>query len=199
MRYFTTHQARVAGGAALGCALVIGLASGCAASSADDDRLGAPVTVAPAGAEPSASTQSVVTADQALAIVLADAGLTADQVTGVSVTQDTDDGVLVWDVELYHDGRKIDVEVRASDGTIVDRDDRHGTTGPNGTDVMSVDQAKQIVSSRVPNATSIHIELDHDDGRVTYEGDVIAPGQKYEFEIDAVTGEVLEWEIDDLD
>ncbi len=199
MRYFTAHKARIVGGTALGCALALGLASGCAASSTADDRLGTPVTVTPVGAERSASATPVDTSDQALAIALADAGLTADQVTGVNVTQDTEDGALVWDVEFYHDGRKIDVEVRAADGTIVDRDGRRSTAGTTGTDVMSVDQAKQIVSARVPNATSIRIELDHDHGRFVYEGDVFAPGQKYEFEIDAVTGDVLEWEADDLD
>jgi uncharacterized membrane protein YkoI len=187
------------GSAALGCALAIGLASGCAAPSAADGRLGSPVTVAPGGAEPSAPAQSVDTSDQALAIALAANGLTADQVTGVNVTQDTEDGTLVWDVELYYSGQKIDVEVRAADGAIIDRDGRHSTTGPDGTEAMSVDQAKQIVSDRVRNATSVHIELDHDHGRTVYEGTVIAPGQKYEFEIDAITGEVLEWEADHLD
>ncbi len=200
MRYFTTRKTQaVGGGAALGCVLIIGLASGCAAPSAADGRLGTPVT-ATASARPAASGQPVDTADQALVIALAAAGLTNDQVTGVEVRQETEDGTLVWDVEFVHDGQKIEVDVRCSDGTVVDRDGRHATTtAPAGTTVMSVDQAKQIVAGRVPNATSIHIEADHHHGQTVYEGDVIASGQKYEFTIDAVTGEVLEWEADDLD
>lgn len=207
MQRFTTHGARFAGGgAALGCALVIGLASGCAASSAAGDTLGTPVAVTPTAAEPSTSVQPatpVVTSDQALAIALADAGLTVDQVTGVKVTLDTEDGTPVWDVEFYDDGRKHELEIRAADGAVVDRDGRRpgapATTAPTSMAVMSVDQAKQVVLMRVPNATSVRITLDHDGGRVVYEGEVIVSGQKLEFEIDAVTGEWLEWDADDHD
>lgn len=37
------------------------------------------------------------------------------------------------------------------------------------------------------------IELDYDDGCYKYEGDIIYDQKEYEFEIDANTGDFLEW------
>ena len=37
-------------------------------------------------------------------------------------------------------------------------------------------------------------KLDNDDGRAKYEGIIIYSGTKYEFEIDAETGDIIEWE-----
>ena len=42
----------------------------------------------------------------------------------------------------------------------------------------------------------VRIELDCDDGRYKYEGDIIYNGIEYDFEIDADSGRILEWEED---
>ena len=39
----------------------------------------------------------------------------------------------------------------------------------------------------------IHIELDSDDGQFRYEGDIIYEQKEYDFEIDANSGNILEW------
>ena len=48
---------------------------------------------------------------------------------------------------------------------------------------------------KVPGATEndLRIELDYDDGRYRYEGDIIYQQVEYDFEINADTGEVIEW------
>ena len=68
------------------------------------------------------------------------------------------------------------------------------------TGIITASQAKQIVIERVPGATEeiIKIELDEDDGRFEYEGSLIYDTMKYEFEIDAYSGTVIEWEADRL-
>ena len=40
------------------------------------------------------------------------------------------------------------------------------------------------------------LETDYEDGRLIYEGEFYYSGLKYEFEIDAATGMVLDWDID---
>ena len=37
------------------------------------------------------------------------------------------------------------------------------------------------------------MKLDHDDGYLKYEGEVYYNGVEYEFELNAQTGDVLEW------
>lgn len=61
---------------------------------------------------------------------------------------------------------------------------------------ISVEQARELALARVPGASEsdIIIELDYDDGRYKYEGDIIYNNRQYDFEIDANTGNFLEWE-----
>ena len=55
---------------------------------------------------------------------------------------------------------------------------------------------KKTALKKVPGAgeDDIKIHLDHDDGKVLYEGSIVYKERKYEFEIDADTGSILKWE-----
>ncbi|MDR0595035.1 MAG: PepSY domain-containing protein [Bifidobacteriaceae bacterium] len=70
------------------------------------------------------------------------------------------------------------------------------TPAPTAAALISEEQAKQIALAQVPGANSIRLHLSRDDGRDEYEGEIIHGWTEYEFEIDAVTGEILEWEAD---
>lgn len=60
---------------------------------------------------------------------------------------------------------------------------------------ISQDEAVQIALQRVSGATAqdVRIELDRDDGRYKYEGEIIYNNTEYDFEIDANSGTILEW------
>lgn len=76
----------------------------------------------------------------------------------------------------------------------------NGTNAPAGNNgaadvAVSLEEATQIALDRVPGATEqdIRINYDYDDGCQRYEGDIIYQQTEYDFEIDANTGEVIEW------
>lgn len=57
-------------------------------------------------------------------------------------------------------------------------------------------KAKQIALDRVSGAKEsdiIKFQMEMDDGRQKYEGEIIYNQKEYEFEIDAVSGELLSW------
>ncbi len=60
---------------------------------------------------------------------------------------------------------------------------------------ISEADAKAAALKRVPGATErdLRMELDLDDGKYIYEGDIIYQQTEYEFEIDANTGNFLKW------
>lgn len=62
--------------------------------------------------------------------------------------------------------------------------------------LVSIEQASKLALDRVPGASAqdLKIELDYDDGYYKYEGDIIYDQKEYDFEIDANTGDFLEWE-----
>ncbi len=70
-----------------------------------------------------AGTGSAIDLEEAKAAALADAGLTADEVTIYKVKTDWDDGWLIYEVKFYtSDGSKYDYEIDASTGRILSRD-----------------------------------------------------------------------------
>ena len=80
---------------------------------------------------------------------------------------------------------------------------RNGDHGPSGNAQntqanvqLTLDDASKLALDRVPGASAqdLKIELDYDDdGYYKYEGDIIYNQKEYEFEIDANTGDFLEW------
>ena len=72
-----------------------------------------------------------------------------------------------------------------------------GNTGSGSSSGAAIrqDEAVQIALERVPGATAqdVRIELDRDDGRYKYEGEIIYNNTEYDFEIDANSGTILEW------
>mgnify|MGYP002796370676 CR=1 FL=1 len=145
---------------------------------------------------------AAITEDQAREIALADADLTAEEVTFLKTKLDRDDGRLVYDVEFYTaDYTEYDYEIDAADGTILSSDfDAEGYTAPaDSATAITADQAKEIALAEVPGATVDDIyefELDRDDGRLEYEGAIWYDGTEYEFTIDGYSGAIRSWEAD---
>lgn len=78
-----------------------------------------PVTPAPTvPAETQPAKTEKLTAEEAKAIALKHAGLTAGQVKGLRAEYDVDDGVPEWEVEFYCDGMEYDYEIHAETGKI---------------------------------------------------------------------------------
>lgn len=84
-----------------------------------------------------------------------------------------------------------------STDTSQSQDHSQNTTANNtgGNVQFSEADAKAAALERVPGATEqdLRMELDHDDGKYIYEGDIIYQQMEYEFEIDANTGKFLKW------
>lgn len=151
----------------------------------------------------SAGTASTITQDQAKTIALEDAGVQESDAQFIRVQEDYDDGRAVYEIEFYANGTEYDYEIAKDSGAIVkcDYDIENYTpqsgAGNSGT-IISLEQAQELALSRVSGATAsnIRIHLDHDDGRQIYEGEIYYNWIEYEFEIDASTGNFIEWSVD---
>lgn len=66
----------------------------------------------------------------------------------------------------------------------------------SGNPALSLEEARDIALARVDGAgvENISVELERDDGRCLYEGEIFYNGMEYEFEIDANSGNILKWE-----
>lgn len=84
--------------------------------------------------------------------------------------------------------------------TTDDTQQQNTQTTNNANVKISEADAKKAALDRVPGAseTDLKMELEFDDGKYTYEGDIIYQQQEYEFEIDANTGTFLKWSEENL-
>ena len=72
-----------------------------------------------------ATTATELTREQAEAIALEHAGLTADQVTRLHSEKDREQGGLHYDIEFHHDGWEYDYAIDAATGSILSQEKDH--------------------------------------------------------------------------
>ena len=145
---------------------------------------------------------AMISEEEAKQIALAHAGLTADQVTFIKSGTDREDGHVRYDVEFYtNDKKEYDYEIDPYTGEILeyDYDAEYYVQSSDTTNTRTIteDEAKKIALDKVPGATSEHIrefKTDYDNGKLKYEGKIYYNQKEYEFEIDAHSSTILEWD-----
>ena len=141
-----------------------------------------------------------ISRDEALAIALANASVPEADAYNVKVERDGDNGIPLWDIEFETEYGDYDFEVALSGGRIVGADyevDDEWLDRLGGSPVTA-DEAKAILQSKAPGveAGDIALREEHSDGRLRYEGEAYGGGMKYEFEMDAATGVIYDWNAD---
>ena len=139
--------------------------------------------------------------DAAKEAALADAGVSASDATFTKASLEYDDGISVYDIEFYTSSHEYEYEIHAGDGTILEKsiDLSPRSSQASGT-YIGIDQAKEIATEHAGFALSeitfSKAKLDDDDGRATYDIEFFKNGMEYEYEIDALSGAILEYDID---
>lgn len=166
----------------------------------------------------SALQQESIAQEQAVGLALAHAGVAKDDAALRKAHLDYEDGVLVWEIEFVSGGTEYEVDVRADSGAIVqyetEREENRtqqtgkadGLAAADGKDASAKAESAYIGETAARSAALAHAgvqeadltyiksRLDMDDGRAEYEVAFAAQGTKYEYEIDALTGAVLQFE-----
>ena len=158
-------------------------------------------TTTPAG--PTGGARPILTVEEAKAKALADAKLTASQVTFTEAKLERDDGREIYDIEFYTaDYKEYDYEIDARTGAVLEMDyDAESFTPPASSGTITMEKAKEIALAKVPGAKEeniVKLELDRNDGRPVYEIEIIYNAMEYEMEISAADGTILEFESESI-
>lgn len=156
------------------------------------------------GQQPQQSTS--ITEEQAKEIAANHAGVAVADLTFHSVSLEEDDGRRVYDVEFYSGSTEYDYEIDAATGDILSYDndvENFSIPQQQGTATGSYigeDAAKAAALQRA-GLTEDQVrwekcELDEDDGRFSYELEFSSGQHEYECEVEAFTGEILNFEQD---
>ena len=104
--------------------------------------------------------------------------------------RDRDDGRYEWDL-FFTQGSQLGVcEVLESTNEIRKVKLYEKTEG-----ALTASEAMARLAEKKGAITVTELDLDRDDGRLVYEGEVQLDGKRYEFEM-KITGEIIEWERD---
>ena len=132
-------------------------------------------------------------------LALKHAGVSASKATFTEVELRKSNSKVIYSVEFYTAKKEYDYEINALTGEILDWDhDIDGHTPATGDKYIGIEKAKDIALKEAGNskAAVTKCKLDHDDGRAVYEVELREGKTEYEFEIDALTGDILEWDVD---
>ena len=152
-----------------------------------------------------------ITEEQAKEIAASHTGVAVADLTFHSVSLEEDDGRRVYDVEFYSGSTEYDYEIDAATGDILSYDNdvenfsipQQSAQNPQGAATGSYigeDAAKAAALQRA-GLTEDQVrwekcELDEDDGRFSYELEFSSGQHEYECEVEAFTGEILNFEQD---
>lgn len=158
--------------------------------------------------------------DQAMEVAKAQAGV--ENVYDAETDRDYENGKEVYEVEFEKDGYEYEYEIDAETGAFLEtekepeeeRRDSESVNTSENTEVKSEtnktetektadigrDEAKVIALEHAgvleADISNVEIDRDHDDGRLEYGVEFQVGNKEYEYEIDAETGKILEYDID---
>ena len=148
------------------------------------------------------SSASYITADEAEQAALSHAGISSSDVSYITCELDFDDGIMVYEVEFVSGNTEYEYDINAIDKSVLkfstERADNYSQSGQGGSSGNAASiteaEAQQAAFSHagVSGATVIKAEYDRDDNK--YEIEFIAGNYKYEYEISASDGRVIESE-----
>lgn len=147
--------------------------------------------------------------DEAKAAALKDAGLSESDVTFKKTELDHDHGKQVYDIEFYTSDTEYDYEIDASNGTVfkknieqfqIQANPAASAASNSDNNYIGVDRAKEIALNHANlNESDVRFakaKLENDDGGVEYEIEFYSGQTEYDYTIDAVSGNIIEYDVD---
>ena len=152
-----------------------------------------------------ASAKAYITAEEAQTAAYTHAGVTAGDVVQLEIEFDSEDGLMVYEVEFYAGGIEYDYDINARTGEVVKFSREGGWSGAGGPPAADTSAfigedaaaAAALADAGVTEAETTYLRcwLEHDDGRPEcYEVEFLADSTEYQYEIHLTTGAVLQSE-----
>ena len=175
-----------------------------------------------AHAASTAAHNGLLDQQEAAEFAFMDADVKADEVTNLRTHLEKDDGVYVYDIEFYVGNIEYEYEIRAEDGVVLEKDkedksrnvktdtaaDSGGRASSEDSSAssaadnkyISVDRAKQIALQDAgleeEEVIFTAAKFEDDDGRKEYDIEFYCGSLEYEYEIDALTGRILDSDVE---
>lgn len=154
----------------------------------------------------STSDKAYIGAAKAKSIALSHAGLTESAVFDLDCELDYEYGKMVYEIDFEANGAEYEYEIDAISGEILlFESERNGVkqqggsmTEQSGGSGIGAESAKSAALAHAglsaAQVSGLVATLDYDDGRAVYEVEFICNGYEYDYEIDAASGAVIDFD-----
>jgi len=152
--------------------------------------------------------QSVASAqiqpEEAKKIALNDAALSESEVIFQTVEYEYDDGIVYYEIDFYSqtngNGNKYEYDINATDGSIISYSSKPIKSEIPTDNVLTEEAIREIVKGRagITATIAIPLRLTREDGRIIYEGEFVYGEQEYEFEVEATSGIIVDWDVESI-
>lgn len=113
------------------------------------------------------------------------------------VELDRDNGQLLYELEIFSNGQRAEIEVAIESGEIIKKQIKHKNHKyENVKGLIGIEKAINIALGEFPGQVT-EAELDKDNGQLIYQVEIKSNDTEADFDIDAYTGKVISIEIDD--
>lgn len=136
--------------------------------------------------------------DEAIAIACTDAGVSQRELFDIKQQREEESGIAVHKIEFETAYGDYDYAIAVEDGRIIDADyevDEEWLDRLGGTPLDMNEAASRVAAKIGADTEDIRIWQEEDDGRIRYEGEAFHDGVKAEFEMDAETGIIFDWDL----
>ena len=145
------------------------------------------------------NSPDLLTEEDAKLIAFADAGAQGESsVTDLRVKQDREDGRQVYEIDFLYSDVKYNYNVDADTGEITEASGEFRGTLPAGQGDVGQDAAVNAALTHAGLARSgvrsLYVKTDSEHGRLIYEIEFFFNAFEYDYDVDAATGVITEWE-----
>lgn len=148
--------------------------------------------------------QDTISQETAKEIALKNAGLAETEITFTKTKLDREDGILIYKIEFYSAEAEYEYEINAINSEIVSMETKNhhidSESFGNSDKYIGVDQAKSIALEHAEisgdEVVFSKAKLENDDGRTVYEIEFRYGKTEYEYMIDAVSGNIIEYDFE---
>ena len=161
-----------------------------------------------------------ISIEQAKQLALNHSKVAKNMAKTTKIRLDKENRKFIYEIEFYTERKKYKYNIDANTGKVLSysqkdrvsasttiRDDgKIINTNGNNTEIrktpkyIGMEKAKEIAVARITGAKKINvtnIQLDNEKGKMIYEGRIVYKNTEYKFDIDAITGEVIKWEVNE--
>ena len=151
---------------------------------------------------PISNNNNIISEEEAIKIATDYLNIKIENVSFTKNKLDYDDGTLIYELEFYYNDTDYEFNINAYTKEIINVSiDSNDYSTNNSDNYIELEKAKELVKnhSKKDNIFFVKAEFDFDNKTPIYELEFYDNNKKYEYEVNASTGNIIKYEISNID